>query len=143
MSPKPCRDGTRVLKRPQTLIRGGSWWKPSMNIKCKSRAFIMRQTIMCYLFLNKKCRIKTERVSMLCKENLTRSSNVTIEMSESVFKDGFVLHCACLVASNARDAFTIRRMRRSVSECLQPVRIKAPHPPVLLRVEFHCLSASE
>lgn len=35
MSPKPCRGGTTAFKRPRTSIRGGSWWKPSMNIKCK------------------------------------------------------------------------------------------------------------
>lgn len=37
MSARPSRNGTRVLERARTLIRGGSWWKPSMNIKCKLR----------------------------------------------------------------------------------------------------------
>lgn len=45
MSPRPSRNGTRVLKRARTLIRGGSWWKPSMNIKCKLRIFHQNKNI--------------------------------------------------------------------------------------------------
>lgn len=61
MSPRPSRNGTRVLKRARTLIRGGSWWKPSMNIKCKLRIFHQNKKHI-YLSISGSELVKSERV---------------------------------------------------------------------------------